>query len=179
MLNKKWNKSEEINMTPLLDVLFSVLFIILLSGARVQVKNSNQTQELNNQIESLQNELTLNQNIEETKKQYYEDSLLITVDNVTIAGNSELRIRSNRDNDGEYNSFDLSEDSEVLVKSITDYLNRVIVKDKLVYIMFECDEDNIHTDDYNLIDKIFSEYESNTNYKLYYKKNISGGLNNE
>ena len=179
MRSKKWIKSEEINMTPLLDVLFSILFIVMLTSARVQVKNSDQTQELNNQIESLQNELALNQNIEETKKQYYEDSLLLTVDNVEIAGNTVLRIRTNRDSSNEYSSFDLSEDNEVIIKSLSEYLNRVLVKDRLVYIMFNCDEDNIYTKDYKVINMIFSDYALNDNYKIYYKMNYIGGKENE
>ena len=58
MKRKRRFGAEEINLTPLLDVLFVVLFRILLSGYSQQSKSSEKIQEMESQIETLQEQVS-------------------------------------------------------------------------------------------------------------------------
>lgn len=182
MRNKRRIQSEEINMTPLLDVLFSILFIVMLSGARVQTQNTAQNQDLSNQVENLQNEIAKYENKEQTKNQFYEDVCLITFDNVREEDKRILRINCEKWIDEPEKIITLNvNDGERLKRVITDYIDKIVNDNKSspIYIVFECDENNIYKSEYDIINNLMESYEHNNSYKLFYKNLIGGNTNEE
>lgn len=181
MRHKRWFQSEEVNMTPLLDVLFSILFIVMLSGARVQSQNTENQQDLNSQIEQLQNELDGIKNKKETEEQFYEDVFLVTIDNITEENQRKLRLQCDKTaKQPEIVSLNPN-DTDRLFRIIREYFDGILVDNKSspVYVVFTCNEKNIYTVEFNSIDSIMKKYESDSAYKLFYKVIYVGGNKNE
>ena len=181
MRNKRKIQSEEINMTPLLDVLFSILFIVMLSGARVQSKNDTAVENLNNQVEALQNQVAMYEHSEKTKDQFYDDVYLITIDNVKETGGRKLRFSCNKP---DIKSGEVSlkvDDTDRMKKNLIDYMDPIIKDNKSspMYIVFCIDESIIYKAEYDAIDMVLTEYESNKEYKIFYKRIIGGKTNEE
>ena len=124
--------SDDINLTPLLDVLFVILFIVMLAGTQNQKdmqENAEESQskisgleeqvtDLEEQNTILKSEVSRKNKIEDSGKRYESDAVIVTFINEVEDGNHVLRIY--KGSDQEVESFRLGSDR-------TDYTKRHVI----------------------------------------------------
>ena len=76
--------SPEINLTPLLDVLFSVLFIVIITGSKGVQSNQARNEELVKENDQLTSELELRSQELESYKLYASEAVVVTVTNRNV-----------------------------------------------------------------------------------------------
>ena len=121
--------SDDINLTPLLDVLFVILFIVMLAGTQTQKDMQENAEEslskisgleeqvtdLEEQNTILQSEVNRKDKIEDSGKRYESDAVIVTFINEVEDGNHVLRIY--KGSDQEVESFRLGSDRTDYTKS--------------------------------------------------------------
>ena len=160
MKRKRRFGAEEINLTPLLDVLFVVLFTILLSGYSQQSKSSEKIQEMESQIETLQEQVSQYKNQNEAYDMYAKQAVILSVDNITRDDKHILRIFRGNDK----TEFVLGNDNtETFKNQINGYVKDLIKgsDEQPIYIVFSCDENNIYKDEYEAIKEEMQMLENN------------------
>ena len=151
--------SDDINLTPLLDVLFVILFIVMLTGTQTE-KNlqesaeasesritglQEQVTDLEEQNTILQSEVNRQNKIEDSGKRYESDAVIVTFMNEVEDGNHVLRIY--KGNDEEVESFRLGSDrTEYTRRHVTEIINEIVddYADHPVFIVFHCDTKSIY-----------------------------------
>ena len=137
--------SDDINLTPLLDVLFVILFIVMLAGTQTQKDMQENAEEslskisgleeqvtdLEEQNTILQSEVNRKNKIEDSGKRYESDAVIVTFINEVEDGNHVLRVY--KGSDQEVESFRLGSD-----RTVDDYA------DHPVFIVFHCDTKSIY-----------------------------------
>ena len=158
--------SDEINLTPLLDVLFTILFIVMLAGTQneqTMLANAEEAQEqiaglekqeaglegrildLEEENSILKSEVNRRDKIQDSNKRYESEAVVVTFLNEVENGYHVLRIYTGQDEPVE--SFRLGVDRTEYTKShVTEIIN-VIVEDAVdhpVFIVFHCDTKSIY-----------------------------------
>ncbi len=164
MLHHKRNRVSEINLTPLLDVLFSILFIVMLTGAEQQetVVNAQkrQAQDYEQRMEALQEKTTeLETALAAREAQlssydaYKRDAIIVTITN--IRQGEDLFLVFHRDNDAqELDKIKLGLDRlDILRKRIELQASELMEEsaNQPIYMVFYVDSSNIHTEEYQTI----------------------------
>lgn len=174
MLRRLWAGSREINLTSLLDVLFCILFIVMLAGDQNEqgIKSDAQQQlealegEAQEQIEHLQSEIdqlnaqvTTYQNQMESYDVYHTEAVIITISNVREGENHKLIVSKGLENT-EDSSFFMGTDrieyiKQALRASITKHIDGT--ESHPIYIVFYCDRGTIYTQEYKAINDVLTD----------------------
>ena len=154
--------SDDINLTPLLDVLFVILFIVMLAGTQTQKDMQESAEEsrstrsrisgleeqvtdLEEQNTILQSEVSRKNKIEDSGKRYESDAVIVTFINEVEDGNHVLRIY--KGSDQEVESFRLGSDrTDYTKRHVTEIINDIVddYPDHPVFIVFHCDTKSIY-----------------------------------
>ncbi len=139
MRRRRRRGSDEINLTPLLDVLFSILFISLLAGQGLSDRQQQQIDQMEQQIAGYEDQLA-------SYEEYDRDAVIVTLRNV------EGRLTISRGSDED--AIALGEDgagrvARWLEQKVDGYLAEA--ENEPIYIVFYCDREHIYTTDYNAI----------------------------
>ena len=128
--------SDDINLTPLLDVLFVILFIVMLAGTQTQKDMQESAEESRSRISGLeeqvtdleeqntilQSEVSRKNKIEDSGKRYESDAVIVTFINEVEDGNHVLRIY--KGSDQEVESFRLGSDrTDYTKRHVTEIIN--------------------------------------------------------
>ena len=157
--NRRKRGSDEINLTPLLDVLFTILFIVMLTGMQNEKILQADAEEIETQIEGLevqvadleekntilQSEVNRQDKIDKSSKRYESDAVIVTFINEVENGSHILRIYKGKDNEVE--SFRLGADrTEYTRRHVTEIINKIVDEsaDHPVFIVFHCDAKSIY-----------------------------------
>ena len=168
MMKRRRRKfSEEINLTPLLDVIFVVLFVVMLSGfsgniageAKLREKDEENIK-LQDKISNLEKELEVANDTNKTFGMYEDQTIFITIENREENGVHVLRLYKGIDRE-ELPSIQMGADkSNYLSRALRERLKEQIEEagDMPVFVVFHRDNDRIYRKEENLpIEKTFQE----------------------
>lgn len=167
MIKKRRFVGEEINLTPLLDVLFVIVFTVLLSGFSNQASSNSKIENMKQDNAKLQKQLQQYKNQNEAYEMYASQAVILSVDNITKEKRHVLRIC----NETDVKEIVLGNDNvATFTKQIGAYIDNLIEEtdNQPIYIVLLCDEDNIYKVEYDAIDKELRLLESN-NKEVFYK----------
>lgn len=166
MRKRRRNNLTEINLTPLLDVLFSILFIVMMTGARtrdmVQSEHEEQIAVLEEENARLSEALRANEEQLAAYELHESDSVIITVRNTVSGSNHVLQIYRGVE-ESEIASIRMGLDQTENTRTRISSLIEEIVEengDQPVYIVFYCDKSRIYTKEYNVVTDAFTELQS-------------------
>ncbi len=180
MERRKRKTIAEINLTPLLDVLFSILFIVMMTGVQKETTIQEEYQQQINQMQEdygqqieqarqelfeLEQQVTIYENQMSSYDKYQTEAVIITVNNIVKENKHYLVIKQGL----------LLEEIETIQLGIYKTENtKLRIYDKIcelveetdnqpVYIVFYCDKKTIYTTEYRAITEAF--YELQEKYK--------------
>ena len=137
--------SDDINLTPLLDVLFVILFIVMLAGTQTQKDMQENAEESLSKISGLEEQVTDLEEQNTSGKRYESDAVIVTFINEVEDGNHVLRVY--KGSDQEVESFRLGSDRTDYTKShVIGIINDIVddYADHPVFIVFHCDTKSIY-----------------------------------
>ena len=178
-MNNRKKVFEEINLTPLLDALFSILFIVMLSGTQSERINQNNSKVLEDNIQILQsdiqtlkdenqhlnNELSKMRSINQGMKHFYEDTLILTLQYVnntqylTFSTGEDGVLFTEIAMNGTGDSKTDEDDKEYLINFIKNKINNKILEENKtgpIHIIFSFDNEIIKYH-YDIITKALNE----------------------
>ncbi len=168
----------EINLTPLLDVLFSILFIVMMLGRQNEESMKIDHQQKINLLE--QENTVLKERVTNTEKQmssygqFEAEAVIITVVNHIREDNHYLVIKQGM-GQSELETIQLGIDKTENTKARIEELITNIVENvdkQPVYIVFHCDKKNIYTTEYRAIEEAFDALQAK--YKEVFFKVMEG-----
>ncbi|MDO5455394.1 MAG: hypothetical protein Q4F25_00600 [Eubacteriales bacterium] len=151
--------SEEINLTPLLDVLFSILCIVMLINTQNEHNMQQSAEESRAQVTEmegrisnleeensiLKSEVSRRDKIQDSSKRYESGAVIVTLINEAEGGDHILKVYTGQTTPEE--EFRLGTDRTDYIRQ---HMNAIIseivegVKDHPVFIVFHCDAGNIY-----------------------------------
>ena len=157
--NRRSRGSDEINLTPLLDVLFTILFIVMLTGMQNERSMEESAQESEAQISGLESrgdeleeendilksEVSRRDKIQDSNKRYESNAVIVTLINETEEGEHVLKVFKGQEEPME--TFRLGTDrTEYTRKHLTQIINEIVDKagGYPVFIVFHCDAKQIY-----------------------------------
>ena len=172
-MRRKKRGSPEINLTPLLDVLFCLLFILILtytenmetsSGDHIKKEAEYEAsiEEYQQTIEDLENTVNEYENAADSFQEYRERVTIVTISN--YVKNDEHYLHVSQGNN------DSSTDIKLIYESLDNAYNRInkYVSDILdanpgnpVYVDFHVNKSLIYKAEYDMIEKVFQDIEKN------------------
>ncbi len=180
-MRRRRQGSPEINLTPLLDVLFCILFIVMLTGAQneADMKESAQKQietlqqqvgDLQQQILIQEEQLTFYGNQMESHEVYAAEAVVVTLHNIEKDGDHVLLATSGMTEEVQ-ESITLGTNRKNVAKvRIQSFVGDILegTKNQPVYIVFHCDKACIYTEEYRGIVESLEELQAS--YKeVFYK----------
>lgn len=167
MKRRRRKFSEEINITPLLDVLFVVLFIVMLSGVSGNIANdaliekkNNENKILQNTIVDLEEKLDVANETNKTFSMYEEQTVFITMENREENGVHVLRLYKGIDHE-ELSSIQMGANkAHYINNALKERLKEQIdnAGDKPIFVVFHRDSDKIFHKEENVpIENVFME----------------------
>ena len=146
--------SDEINLTPLLDVLFTILFIVMLTGMQNERSMEESAQESEAQITGLESrvdaleeendilksEVSRRDKIQDSNKRYESNAVIVTLINETEDGEHVLKVYKGQEEPME--TFRLGTDRADYTRMHVSEIIKEIAKesaDHPVFIVFHCD----------------------------------------
>ena len=175
--------SAEINLTPLLDVLFTILFIVMLGSARNEENTKKEAdiklETLKSNIENLENEVKYFKDQVESYDMYTTNAVVINITN-SIEGDEHILMVTDGINEDTYEVIKLGKDRLSYVKNrLSGIISSVIdiADEQPVYIVFHCDKSIIYTSEYSAIDSELRYLQDN--YKAVFCKIVSEVKENE
>ncbi len=157
-MKRRRHGSEEINLNSLLDVLFIILFVVMLKGMQNEEAVKTQMQQ---NIDQLQNQV-------ESYELYEKEARVITVQ---VIQEEEDRYISIGDE-----TIQLNENASVYMRTRLKNITGDLLKDvenTPVYIVFHCNKKEIYTKEFNMIDEVMTEYQDTVKevfYKIIYEE---------
>lgn len=166
----------EINLTPLLDVLFSILFIVMMLGMQnektIEVdhqqqisKKDQEISQMNEENSHLKEQVTNYRNQMSSYDKYEEEAVIVTVTNRMNEENHYLIVKQGI-NQNELENIQLGVDKTENTKMRINELISTMVQatdNQPVYVVFYCDKGNIYTTEYRAIVEAFNQLQ--TKYK--------------
>lgn len=157
MRRKRRNTNDEINLTPLLDVLFCILFIVMLSGAQSQInmqaevdaaenKSAETVSGMQARIDELEEQVASYQIQEETNQIYKDEVVLVTITNTASSSGHRLNFYVGNSSET-YATFVMGVDKVNYTHERIEKIIDDIAKDnnnKPIYIVFNMDSSNIY-----------------------------------
>lgn len=169
---RKRNKfhHSEINLTPLLDVLFSILFIIMLTSRQNEDSLNRQVQEQTNQIEQMEQQLIVRENQLNSYDLYHTEAIIITLSNFKDKQIHKLIISEGLEKKEietiTLGSHKIENTNNRLEKCILNIIQKT--DNQPIYIVFHCDKSCIYTDEYNAISMKLEKLQTD-NKEIFYK----------
>lgn len=166
MRGRRKRSGDEINLTPLLDVLFTILFIVMLASTQNEQTMMESAEAAQAQLEGLQaqetslegrvsdleeensilrSEVERRGKIEDSSKRYETEAVVVTFMNEVEDGYHVLKIYTGQDEQVE--SFRLGADRTEYTRShVTEIINDIVegAVDHPVFIVFHCDTGSIY-----------------------------------
>ncbi len=181
-MRRRKREASEINLTPLLDVLFSILFIVMMSGMQneqgmkedfeEQIVQMEQTiTEYEEEISKIREQLSSYEDREASHMMYQTEAIILTVTNGVEEGNHYLDIRQGM-NSEEFHRIMLGVNKTQNSQKRIEYLMNQIVEqtdNQPIYIVFHCNKDTIYTTEYRAVTEAFvalEEKEKEVFFKL-------------
>ena len=169
MRNRRRRFREEINLTPLLDVLFAILFIVMLTGAQSErliqkdieasaaeiteleaqveeLTDAGRIAELEARIKELEAELARLREQQASQDMFEADAVIVTLANVIEEDNHILQFYVGQEG-AMTDSVRMGLDKTEYIESrVTDIVEKIVkgAPGKPVYIVFHCDADKIY-----------------------------------
>ncbi len=167
MGRKRRKLSDDINLTPLLDVLFVILFVVMLSGfsgniaSREQLdEKQNENMELQDQIAELEEKLDVSNDTNETYRIYEDQAVIITMENRIEKGTHVIKLYKGTEHE-ELPSIQMGENRANYIKrALKERFMEQIEEagDKPVFVVFYRDNDKIYRKEENVpIEDAFRE----------------------
>ncbi len=164
----------EINLTPLLDVLFSILFIVMMTGTQNEqgIKSAYQDKvyQLTQENERLTEELARSENQKTSYDKYQSDAVILTINNITRNDKHYLKIYQGIDNSEIENiqmGVDKTENTKARIESlILDLVENT--DNQPIYIFFYCNKKNIYTVEYMTVCDILNQLQE-SNKEVFFK----------
>ncbi len=176
---------QEINLTSLLDVLFCILFIVMLAGNQneqdiksdaqqqleaLEAESQEQIGQLQSEVGKLTAQVTTYQNQMESYDIYHAEAVIITLSNVLEGRDHKLIVSRDLESE-EKTSFLMGTNrieyiKQVLRTSITEQIEAGA--NRPVYIVFICDREKIYTQEFSAITSTLSELQ-NEYKEVFYK----------
>lgn len=170
----------EVNLTSLLDVLFCILFIVMLANVENEndIKNESQQQilqaqeQLEGQVAVYQNQIAAYQAQMASYDVYHTEAIIITIQNVQEGSSRSLKIyKGLEQTESDSISLGANKIGNVLQR-LRNYFDEILtsLEDGTVpvYIIFHCNENLIYTEESNEIDRLLDEL-AETNKEIFYK----------
>jgi len=157
-MRRKRHGSEEINLNSLLDVLFIILFVVMLKGMQNEETVKTQMQQ---EVSQLQNQI-------ESYELYEKEALVITIQVVKEDENRYISV-------GE-EMIQLNENASTYMRTRLQNIIAGLLEDvdnTPVYIVFHCNKKEIYTKEFNMIDDVMSTYQDTVKevfYKVIYEE---------
>ena len=154
----------EVNLTSLLDVLFCILFIVMLTSAQSEKNLERETEQ---EINQLQNQVNQYKNQIRSYDLYGNEAIVITLSNIVEEGTHQLLISE-------------KETTESILLGVNrtagtkERLRRIIAekmetgRNRPIYIVFYCERGNIYTEEYNAIRETLMELQEE-NKEIFYR----------
>ena len=139
MRKRKVFGSAEVNLTSLLDVLFCILFIVLISGMKGQDMSQNKIDKMQEQLSNY--------------KTLQEDAVMVGLSN-TVDSNNNHMLQLSNDKDESLEEIIIRKDNLKNVSiRIDNYINKVVESNKNcpIYIIFNCDKSCIYKAEFDSV----------------------------
>ena len=180
MERRKRKTIAEINLTPLLDVLFSILFIVMMTGVQKETTIQEEYQQQMNQMQEnygqqieqarqevfeLEQQVTIYENQMSSYDKYQTEAVIITVNNIVKENKHYLVIKQGLDlEEIETIQLGISKTENTKIR-ICDKISELVEEtdNQPVYIVFYCNKKTIYTTEYRAITEAF--YELQAKYK--------------
>ncbi|MCR5739204.1 MAG: biopolymer transporter ExbD [Lachnospiraceae bacterium] len=166
MGRRRRNNLTEINLTPLLDVLFSILFIVMMTGAQtrdeVQRSHAEEIARLESENERLSDELTASEEQLSAYRAHESDSVILTVRN-TVRDEGHVLLVYRGTEESEIASIRMGlEQTRTTGTRLRSLIEEMAEENegKPVYIIFYCDKTAIYTREYNTVVEVFEELQN-------------------
>ncbi len=166
MRQNKRKTVSEINLTPLLDVLFSILFIVMMAGAQseegIKEDYGQQVNMLEKENAELSEQLDRSENQMSSYDKYKAEAIILTVNNTVRGDNHYLLIYKGLEKK-EIGNIQLGIDKSENVKNRINGIITELVKlsdNQPVYIVFYCDKKHIYTAEYNAVEEEFGRLQA-------------------
>lgn len=180
-MRRRRREASEINLTPLLDVMFSILFIVMMTGMQ---NEQGMKMDYEEQIMQLEQTLTeqekniskLKEQVHGYKKQemsltmYQTEAVILTVRNLVEEGKHYLEIRNGLNTDS-FECIWLGNDrTENTQNRINDMITKIVdlTDNQPIYIVFYCNKEIIYTTEYRAITEAFVALEEK-NKEVFFK----------
>ncbi|MGX8729186.1 MAG: biopolymer transporter ExbD [Lachnospiraceae bacterium] len=179
MRRRRRRGSAEINMTPLLDVLFCILFIVMLTSAQNEAKlresrdqeaaeYSQSLSEKDAELARVRENATAYKTLAESLRISKANALVASLRNETLGGRHTLIITKET---GESTNIPLGSDNLAnalsrLEASIDPLLTEA--NGSPLYLIFTCDRTQIYTDEFNALNNRLTKYQSE-HKEIFYK----------
>ena len=180
MERRKRKTIAEINLTPLLDVLFSILFIVMMTGMQTKTTIQEEHQQQINQMQEdygrqieqarqelseLEQQVTMYENQLSSYDKYQTEAVIITVSNIVKENKHYLIIKQGLDlEEIETIQLGISKTENTKLR-ICDKISEIVevTDNQPVYVVFYCNKKTIYTTEYRAITEAF--YELQAKYK--------------
>ncbi len=166
MRRRRRSSGGQIDMTPLLDVLFSILFIVLLAGAQSERDNAasarGEEDRLVSQIRELEEKLTAREDQMESYDTYHARAVIVTVTNFSDDAGHRLRLSIGLD-PGEGEAILLGTDRLESVRArLRSFVERCLdpADPQPVYILFYCEKSLIYKSEYDAVVDTFTDLQT-------------------
>lgn len=143
---RRRSAGDEINLTPLLDVLFSILFIALLTSTQSEKLLQADAQETQAQVEVLTSRVDELEAAAESARIYEENAVIVTLLNDIEDGNHVLRVCEGREAEVQ-ETVRMGADRPQYTRSRLRAIIEAYVEgapDQPVYVVFRCRPDRIY-----------------------------------
>ena len=169
MRNRRRRFHEEINLTPLLDVLFAILFIVMLTGAQSErliqkdmeasaaeiseleaqveeLTDAGKIAELEARIAELEAELAKLRELQASEDMFEADAVIVTIANVIEEDHHVLKFYTGQEGTLTDSVRMGPDKTEYIENRVTDIIGKIVkaAPGKPVYIVFHCDADKIY-----------------------------------
>lgn len=174
MRNNRRKSVSEINLTPLLDVLFSILFIVMMTGMQneqgIKSEYQEQVRQLEQENQQLSEELARSENQMSSYDKYQSEAVIITVNNILKDDDHYLLLYKGTDKE-EIERIQMginkTENTKARIESLI--MELVNVSDNQpVYIVFYCEKKQIYTAEYRAVIEAFNQLQEN-NKSVFFK----------
>lgn len=174
MRNSRRKPVSEINLTPLLDVLFSILFIVMMTGMQneqgIKQEYQEQVSQLEQEKQQLSEELARSENQMSSYDKYQSEAVILTVNNILRSDNHYLLLYKGTDKK-EIGSIQMGTNKTENTKARIESLIIELVNDtdnQPVYIVFYCNKKQIYTKEYIAVIEAFNQLQEN-NKAVFFK----------
>lgn len=174
MKRRRRRGSSEINLTPLLDILFSILFIVMMTNVQNEADIKDEYQQnvgkMEQEITDLKEQVTISQNQMSSYDKYNTEAVIITICNVVDEGEHHLIVKKGLNEDTMDNIL-LGTDRIENTKARIEWMITMLVEgidNQPVYIVFYCDKENIYTTEYRAIVDTFNVLQE-THKEVFFK----------